>query len=249
MKTIPALVVSFILAAVVFFALTIALTPAQISGCILTGQVTDSATGKVISGATALLTGPQGGIAGMVPTDSNGVYALAAFCPLTYSLSISATGYQNYAQTVYLAAPLAVLNVALSTGTSPGPPTSVVLKVTVLDAATGNAISAATVTFTQCSGAGLLNGCSATFTFTVTAGSDGTAPGTVATGYTWTVTANAAGYQSGSKNVIVANTPISITIKLYRSGSIDPMALVPAIVSASVFGVSFVLLRRRERRG
>jgi hypothetical protein len=97
--------------------------------------VTDATTSAAIGGATVTLTGG----AGAATTNAQGAYAIASVPPGTFTLTVTAAGYQTATQQVTVASGQAVTaNVLLS----PSPGT---VSGTVTDSVTGNALAGATV--------------------------------------------------------------------------------------------------------
>ncbi len=151
----------------------------------IAGQVTDSSSGRGISGATVTFT--VGSVTTSATTDGNGNYLFSNVTEGSYSLTASAPGYVSQTASVAVAAGAAVTHnfaLPLIPGTIIG---------TVTDAATGAGIAGATVSYT-------LTGT------TTTATSDGNGNYTLTNvpPGTYTLTASAAGYSSQSQAVTVA---------------------------------------------
>jgi hypothetical protein len=104
----------------------------------ITGQVTDSATGAGISGATVSYSG------GSATTDSSGNYTLGNVTPGSYTVGASAPGYTSVSSPVSVSSgATATLNFQLTlTGNVPG-----TIKGRVTNISTGGAVSGATVSF------------------------------------------------------------------------------------------------------
>ncbi len=83
----------------------------------LSGSVTDN-SGAIIPQATVTITSSQNGITRSVPANARGTYSFSQLPPSTYTLSVSANGFEGYKQTgiVLDAAQSATQNITLSVG-------------------------------------------------------------------------------------------------------------------------------------
>jgi hypothetical protein len=142
----------------------------------ISGAVTDASTKLVISGATVSYSG------GSTTTNAQGQYSLTGVVEGSYTVTATATGYGTLTQTVTVGAGAAVTqNFALS-------PTPGSIVGTVTSATTTLAVSAATITT---SGGSTTTNASGQYTIS------NVPPGS------YTLSVNAAGYQSQSKTVTV----------------------------------------------
>jgi hypothetical protein len=157
----------------------------------ISGTVTDAATGAPIAGATVSYSG------GSAITDGNGNYNFAAVSEGTYTLTASATGYQNQSGTVTLGPRgAATQNFALARpyGAITG---------TVTENVTGNPIAGATVSYSG--GSATTNGSGQYTLANVPPGS-------------YTVSAGAAGYAGQAQSVTVtAGATATASFALWRA--------------------------------
>lgn len=165
----------------------------------ITGRVTDAATGAVIAGAT--VTSSNGGTA---TTNAAGEYTFTSVPNGSYTISAAASGYTGGSVTVTVAGGNTIANVALTpTGATP-PVGTYTVSGQVTDAATHAAIPGAAVT---------LGGQSATTDvgghYAFTGVSDGT----------YTLTASAAGYTTGTMSVTVNGAGTTADMALVSTGT------------------------------
>jgi len=181
----------------------------------LTGKVADSVSGTAVAGAVVAASGSSGIFT--AAADENGAYSVSELSSGRYTVTCQAEGYNKFSGTVNIKnSNTIILDISL---TEAAPVTGIITG-TVTDSSSGQPISGATVLID--SGQSVTAGTAGDYTLEVSQG-------------TYTVTAEAAGYNSFSKPVNV-NPGASETLDF----ALDPVSASINIVSLTADTSDFV---------
>lgn len=177
----------------------------------ISGVVVETASGDAHAGVQVQITGPQ---AATVSTDSNGTFLSPALTPGTYTVQVSKVGYTSASASATVSAGVTTLLGTIRLAVSP---TTAVVKGTVRDGASGQALEGATVAIAG--GASAVTDASGRYEI------GGILPGSIS------ITVSSSGYQSVAATTTVSGgTVYTFSPSLYPPGQSPPTSISGRVV-------------------